>query len=270
VTALAVAVTENLCRIAIAPLGESAYKYRLDHPDVIARVRDRLAGADTLVIHGASYWLPRLVNAGLAPRSAVATAVCTKLLAEIGMPYSVAARGTAGWDTAAATAFLVANPETPRPAGPLGIPADEIAAIAETTAAVLGPAYAAAENKLSRPLVRRAVEQMRATMSSYIAPSDTSTPVTDSAPLPLPLETVGVSRSQFTGPPQVIFKRTSLVEGIEPAVALYAPARKVQPVSPSVVALADQNGIDIGLLAGSGVGGRVIMADVKKALKERT
>lgn len=269
-TALAVAVTEDLESIAIAPLDGSAYTYRLEHRDVIQRVRDRLHGADALVIHGASYWLPRLINAGLAPRSAVSTAVCTKLLAEIGMPYSVAATGPSGWDVAAAVAFLVANPEKPRPAGPLGIPADEIAAIAETTAAVLGPAFAAAESKLSRPLIRRAVEQMRATMSSYLAPSDEDSPVTDSEPAPLPLETVGVSRSQFTGTPQKIFKRTSMVEGIAPAVALYEPAKKVQPPSASVVALAAEHGLDLASLTGSGVGGRVIMADVKNEIKRRT
>lgn len=269
-TALAVAVTENLCRIAIAPLGESAFTYQLEHPDVIQRVRDRLAGADALVIHGASYWLPRLINAGLAPRSAVATVVCTKLLAEIGMPYSVAARGTAGWDVAASTAFLVGNPERPRPLGPLGIPADEIAAIAETTAAVLGPAFAAAESKLSRPLIRRAVDRMRATASGYCEILDTSTPVTDSAPLPVPVAVAGVTRSQFTGPPQEVFKRLSLVEGIAPEVALYAPIKKVLPPSPSVVALAEENGIDLGLLEGSGVGGRVILADVKNEIKRRT
>jgi pyruvate/2-oxoglutarate dehydrogenase complex dihydrolipoamide acyltransferase (E2) component len=270
VTALAVAVTEDLGRISIAPLGESAFTYRLEKTEVIQRVRDRLAGADAIVIHGAPHWLPRLINAGLAPRSATSTVVCTQLLARLGRPNSVAANGTSMWDTAAATAGLVALPESVRPEGPLGIPAGEIARLAEATAAVLGPAFEAAENRLSRPLVRRAVEQMRAVVSSGCVNPETDSPVTDSVPLPLPLETHGVTRSQFTAPPQVIFKRVSLVEGIAPEVALYAPVRKVLPPSPSVVALAAEHGIDLETLEGSGVGGRVILADVKTAIKERT
>jgi pyruvate/2-oxoglutarate dehydrogenase complex dihydrolipoamide acyltransferase (E2) component len=270
VTALAVAVTEALDRIAIAPLGESAYKYRLDHPDVIQRVRDRLHGADAIVIHGAPHWLPRLIKAGLAPRSATSTVVCTQLLAQLGRPNSVAANGTAMWDIAAATAGLVAMPESVRPAGPLGIPRGEIGRLAEATAAVLGPAFEAAENRLSRPLIQRAVARMRAVVSGSCINPETDSPVTDSAPMPVPVAVAGVTRSQFTGPPQVIFKRVSMVEGIAPEVALYEPAKKVLPPSPSVVALAAEHGIDLTELEGSGVGGRVILADVKRALKERT
>jgi pyruvate/2-oxoglutarate dehydrogenase complex dihydrolipoamide acyltransferase (E2) component len=59
----------------------------------------------------------------------------------------------------------------------------------------------------------------------------------------------------------------SLVEGIEPEVALYAPARKAAAVSASVVTLAESHGIDVAELSGTGVGGRVIMADVKAAIK---
>jgi len=270
VTALAVAVTEDMGRIAIAPLGESAYTYRLEHPVVVERVRDRLHGADTLVIHGAAYWLPRLINAGLAPRSAVATAVCTQLLAQIGKPNSVAANGAAGWDIAASIAGLVALPESVRPAGPLGIPPSEIARLAEATAAVLAPAFAAAEERLSRPLVRRQMDYMRSIVSSGCVGDSSWSPVTDSGPRPVPVAVAGETRSQFTGPPQEVFRRVSLVEGIEPEVALYAPIKLALPVSPSVVALAAENRIDLATLTGSGVGGRVIMRDVKEALKERT
>jgi len=274
VTALAVAVhddgTEKLTRIAIAPLGGSAFTYRLEHPLVIENVRDRLHGADAIVIHGAAHWMPRLINAGLAPRGAAATVICTQELARIAAPNSVAATGASSWDTAFAIASLVAPPQKMRPAGPLGIPAGDVAAIAETTAELLPMVYSAAEERMSRPLVKAAIERMRSIVSSGCRVLDADSPVTDSEPLPVPVAVAGVTRNQFDCEPEQVFVRVSLVAGIAPEVARYAPVKKSLPPSPSVVALAEENGIDLSLLEGSGVGGRVVMADVKNELKRRT
>lgn len=270
--AVFVAVSENadhsLASVAVADMGETPVAYNgLGNPAVVERIRDRLGDADSLVMHGAAHWLPRLVNAGLAPRSTVDRVVCTKDLARLGRPNSVAANGSAGWDTAAATAGLVAAPATLRPAGPLGMDPSDVAGLASATATVFPAAYAAAAERLSPELVRRDVARMRAVVSSGCVQQEDVTPITDSEPAPIPVPVAGATRSQFTGDPQPVFKRVSLVEGIAPEVALYAPARKAAAVSPSVVALAESHGIEIDSLTGTGVGGRVIMSDVKAAIK---
>lgn len=271
--AVFVAVSEdsdhNLASVAVANMGDTPVVYNgLGNPAIVERIRDRLGAAESVVVHGAAHWLPRLINSGLAPRSTVDRVVCTLDLARLGRPNSVAANGSAGWDTAAATAGLVAAPATLRPAGPLGMDPRDVAGLASATATVFPAAYAAAAERLSPGLVRRDVARMRAVVSSGCAPSDDDSPVTDSAPTPIPAA-VPVQCSQYSREPQPVFKRVSLVEGIAPEVALYAPARKAAAVSASVVTLAESHGIDVAELSGTGVGGRVIMADVKAAIKAR-
>jgi pyruvate/2-oxoglutarate dehydrogenase complex dihydrolipoamide acyltransferase (E2) component len=273
--AVFVAVSEgsdrNLAAVAVANSGETPVVYNgLDHPAVVERINGRLSAADAVVVHGASHWMPRLIDAGLAPRSAVDRVVCTRDLARLGRPNSVAANGAMYWDTANAVAGLVAPPAVARPAGPLGMDPRDVAGLAAATATVFPAAYAAAAERLSPELVRRDLARMRSTVSSGCAILETDSPVTDSEPAPVPVPVAGVTRNQFDFEPQPVYKRVSLVEGISPAVALYAPARKVAAVSASVVALAESHGIDLDSLTGSGVGGRVIMADVKKAIKEES
>lgn len=86
-------------------------------------------------------------------------------------------------------------------------------------------------------------------------------PVTSSEPRPIP-SAVGVTRSQFTAAPQLVHERESMVAGIAPEEALYAPApapktATVKPASPTAAPVAM-----VEISSGSAIAGGTISAPV--------
>jgi hypothetical protein len=86
-------------------------------------------------------------------------------------------------------------------------------------------------------------------------------PVTNSEPRPIP-SAVGITRSQFTAAPQQVHERESMVAGIAPEEALYAPAPalKTATVKPAAPAAAPVAMVEIS--SGSAIAGGTVSAPV--------
>ena len=94
------------------------------------------------------------------------------------------------------------------------------------------------------------------------SPAATYQPVTDSAPLPLPIPTDGATRSQFTVEPQPVNARVSLVADIAPVDARYKPTPAAK--APAAKAAAPASGpvqVDE-FSAGSEIAGGAVTAPI--------